>query len=328
VRWTVPGGESEGGPPALAPDGRLRATGILTASTIAPTLRDNSLAVFAVAPQGQLAWTLWALPWSTDLPQLPFSKGVAPLVTASNLLYMPVVGPSKVGAGVAVISPAGRPLRRVLANFSPYAFALARDGQVYGLGSDSQNRPRLEADSGDGRLRWSRAMTGTAVGGVLIGRSGSVYASDGTGFGPQDTGELVAYTPAGRLLWQLHTAGAATLGERGDGTLLVATGMGLSAVSPRGTYFWQRALRHAPAAVYAGAIHGPSLAIDAAGRAYIGTADGLVRAVAPDGTLLWTIRAGPPSDTPPSCILGPRGQLVIAEEGTVPSSAGILRVYH
>ncbi|MGH2390935.1 MAG: hypothetical protein ACRDIE_22270, partial [Chloroflexota bacterium] len=92
VRWTVPGGESEGSPPALAPDGMARANGALTGPTIPRTLRDQSLAVFAVTSQGRLAWTVWSLPWSKDAPGLPFSKGMPPLVTSSGLLYMPLVG--------------------------------------------------------------------------------------------------------------------------------------------------------------------------------------------------------------------------------------------
>jgi outer membrane protein assembly factor BamB len=168
-------------------------------------------------------------------------------------------------------------------------------------------------------LWWRRPVAYDQWGNVLIGRHGTAYVSDGTGFGQADAGEVTAYSASGRLLWRLPTAGVAALAERADGTVLAADASGVSAVSPRGTRLWQRALGHAPATVYAP----PSLVVAARGRAYVGTGDGLVHALAPNGALLWTLRAGGPTraGASPSLALGPDGTLVAA------GTDGILYVY-
>jgi outer membrane protein assembly factor BamB len=128
----------------------------------------------------------------------------------------------------------------------------------------------------------------------------------------------VAYTSSGRRLWRLQTSdGAVTLAERLDGTLLVASTSGLTALTPNGTRLWQRSFVPSTGTIvrFSGL---PALAVDAAGRTYIGSGDGLVRAIGPDGTLLWTLGA-PNSRGAPSIALGPTGQLVIASDA--------LRVY-
>jgi outer membrane protein assembly factor BamB len=322
-RWTAPAEEFLGGPPALGPDGLVRVNGELrAASGTQPSGSVPHMAIFALSRTGRRLWTIRALPWATMPPQgVPLSKGVAPLVTVANLLYVPFVGPvirPGLNNGVEVVSPTGAPLRRLLAGWAG-PIAVARDGTVYEVGGDSQGHTAVLATRTDGVLRWHHPVAYAQPGSVLIGRIGTVYASDGTGFGQTDVGEVNAYSASGRLLWRLRTTGVAAMAERDDGTLLIADGSGVSAIGPRGTHLWHRALGHAPMGVYAP----PSLVVDAGGRAYVGTGDGLVRALAPNGTPLWTLRAGGPTrlGTIPSLALGPAGALVVV------GTDGVLRLY-
>jgi outer membrane protein assembly factor BamB len=147
-----------------------------------------------------------------------------------------------------------------------------------------------------------------------------IYASDGTGVGTGDAGEIVAYSPTAALLWRLPTsAGTASLAERGDGVLLVADRSGLSALGPGGARLWNRALGQ-PSAT---GVAAPSLVIDAAGHAFVGTSDGYVRAIGPAGALLWTLGAGGPAPDGevPALALGPAGALAVT------GTDRVLRVY-
>ena len=74
-------------------------------------------------------------------------------------------------------------------------------------------------------------------------------------------------------------AAIAALAERADGVVLAIGAAGLSAITSRGTRLWHRALGHAPDT----SSISPSIAVDAMGRAFVGSADGLVRAIAPNG---------------------------------------------
>jgi outer membrane protein assembly factor BamB len=305
---------------ALGPDGLLRVTGELpAASGTFPPHNVPHIAIFALSSTGRRLWTIRSLPWSTMPQSVPFSKGVAPLVTAANVLYVPFVGPVYTPGqndGVEVIAPTGVPLRRLLAGWVG-PIAVARDGTVYEVGGNQEYTAVL-ATHADGGLWWHHPVAYAQAGSVLISRQGTVYASDATWFGPDDVGAITAYSASGRLLWR-RAAGLAALAERADGMLLAADGSGVSALGPRGRRLWQRALGHVPASVYAQ----PSLVVDASGRAYAGTADGLVHALAPNGTILWTLRTGGPthSGASPSLALGPDGALRVV------GTDGVLRLY-
>jgi outer membrane protein assembly factor BamB len=171
----------------------------------------------------------------------------------------------------------------------------------------------------DGVLWWRHPVAYNQWGNVLVGRHGTVYASDGLGLGQTDAGEITAYSVSGRLRWRLRTAGVAALAERADGTVLAADASGVSALSSGGRRLWQRALGRPPTTPYSS----PSIAVDVLGRAYVGTGDGMVRALAPSGTLLWTLRAGGPTrfGAIPSLALGPDGALLVA------GTDAVLRLY-
>lgn len=325
ARWTAPIQYIEGGPAALGLDGMLRVNAQPSAAHPATaTAGDPHMAIVALSPAGRTAWTIRSLPWATVPRSVPFSKGEAPLVTAANVLYVPLVGPvysPGQNNGVEVVSPTGTPLRRVLAGWSG-TIALGRDGSVYEVGSDLQGGLEVLASRPDGTLRWSHPVAYDQWGAALVGRDGTVYASDGSGGGSGEVGEVVAYTPAGRLRWRWRGhGGAPALAERGDGVILAADASGLTAIGPRGARLWRRALGSDTAAVTGAS--SPSLAVDAVGRAYVGSSDGFVRAVSPGGALLWTLRAGGPSrlGNVPALALGPNG--ILAVTGT----DGVLGVY-
>jgi outer membrane protein assembly factor BamB len=320
-RWAAAVQSIEGGPPALAPNGLLFVNGLALSGRGAA--QRAGMAVLAIAPNGTQRWAIHALPWAPfvqgtfyapsgkPIPMgrsVPLSKGVAPLVTPANVLYMPFVGPGASNAGVEDIAPTGRPLRRLLPNVEPSAIAWARDGTLYELG-----RQGLAALTPTGALRWEQPVGATQFpGSVLVGSHGTIYASDGTA--------VVAFTPSGRLLWRRDSGAAVdVLAERVDGAVLAVNAAGLSAIAPQGTRLWHRALGRLPATTSSS----PSIAVDALGRAYVGSADGLVRAITPDGAVLWTLHVGGPTnlgDTP-SVALGPRGTLVVV------GTDGHLRVY-
>lgn len=309
-RWSVALSPGEGGPPALAPDG----------SVLVNANDGTGEVIAAVAPSGRRTWTIRSLPWAVGLHETPHSKGEPPLVTADGSLYMPLVGPEfKLGdnVGLQVVSPAGAPLRVLQRGTIPYAVAVASDGTVYELAARCCTGPvSVMALSPTGTLLWTRSL-GFAPNfdssGLLVGASGTIYASDGAGIGAGRASEIVAYTPAGRRRWRARTSdGAATLAERADGVVLVATATSLTALRPNGTRVWRRALGR-NAGTGAAQLQLPSLVVDAADRVYVGSSDGVVRALGPDGVALWTLGHPNPLGAP-SVALGPDGQLAVVSD--------------
>ncbi len=290
-RWRVALSQIEGGPPALAPNGL-----VLVNANDGMTTYRHLFIIGLVAATGQQRWIAHSLPWASALgADVPNSKGAAPLVTAANLLYVPFVGPSPYH-GIGVFGPTGQPLQHLFPHAPPTAMAAARDGTVYAISGNE-----LVALAPDGAVRWQHPSYANAV---LIGVQGTVYTADGTnGVG--------AYAPSGRLLWHCTTGDdVMSLAERADGTVLALGRTELSAVSPAGHRLWRRPVGRQ---VRTPSAQPPTIAIDAAGRAYLGSNDGMVRVIAPDGSLLWTLSAGGPTSlgNTPSISLGPAGTLVV-----------------
>jgi len=291
-RWRVALSPIEGGPPALAPNGL-----VLANANDGMTTYRHQFIIGVVAATGQQRWIVHSLPWASALgADVPNSKGAAPLVTAANLLYVPFLGPSPYHS-IGVFGPAGQSLPRLVLPAAPAAMAVAPDGTVYDLSGTE-----LIAHAPGGAVRWQRPSYANAV---LIGARRTIYSADGTnGVG--------AYAPSGRLLWHCTTGDEVIrLAERADGTVLALGRTGLSAVSPAGRRLWRRPVGYqlrTPSA------QPPTIAVDAAGRAYLGSDDGAVRVIAPDGALLWTLPAGGPTSLghTPSISLGPAGTLVVA----------------
>ena len=290
-RWRVALSQIEGGPPALAPNGL-----VLVNANDGMTTYRHLFIIGLVAATGQQRWIAHSLPWASALgADVPNSKGAAPLVTAANLLYVPFVGPSPYH-GIGVFGPTGQPLQHLFPHAPPTAMAAARDGTVYAISGNE-----LVALAPDGAVRWQHPSYANAV---LIGMQGTIYTADGTnGVG--------AYAPSGRLLWHCTTGDdVMSLAERADGTVLALGRTELSAVSPAGHRLWRRPVGRQ---VRTPSAQPPTIAIDAAGRAYLGSNDGMVRVIAPDGSLLWTLSAGGPTSlgNTPSISLGPAGTLVV-----------------
>jgi outer membrane protein assembly factor BamB len=305
-RWTARMGEGMGGPPALGADGVVRVS-----AEIGTNFGDPHNAFVAVSPQGKRLWTVTSLPWASVPHSVPFSKGTAPIVTSDNVLYMPLVGPAYThleNNGVEVVGARGKPLRRLLAGYGG-PIAVAPNGAVYQIGYNYAGQSFLLASRPDGVLLWSRDLPYQQNGNVLVAGNGHVYVSDGRGWGSGDQGDVAAYTPAGKLLWHRATSGVAALAERADGSILVAERGGLTAVGNRGARLWRAPLGRISDKDQAGY----SLAVDAAGHAFIGGADGKVRAFTAGGKPIWTLSAGGPGlyGRGSTVALGPNGVLVV-----------------
>lgn len=224
TRWTVWDCCGEG-PPILAPNGMLLATGFHTRTR--PAHQGDTEAI-GIEPDDRVAWRIQ-----------PFGllKGAAPLVTGSNRLYLPIVGPGGDDAqGLDVMSSDGKVLRKLPLLFNP---ALAPDGTIYGLGSS------LEAVSPGGKMLWRHGLNTSMYGvaGPLVGQGGVIYLGQGN--------EVDAFSPSGELLWRIP-------------------------IGPwRGTSADER----------------PSLIVDGDDTAYVGSGDGVVRAISAAGQWLASFEA-------------------------------------
>jgi PQQ-like domain len=309
-RWTTDISEGFGGPPTIGTDGVLR----MSAEIGGPSgigNREPHVAFLAVSQQGKRLWTITSLPWATVPQSVPFSKGTAPIVTADNLLYVPLVGPAYghlQNNGVEIVGARGKPLRRLLAGYGG-PIAVASNGTVYQIGYDYASQNFLQASRPDGTLLWSRALPSAQSGTVVVAGNGDIYVSDGSGWGSNDAGDVAVYTPAGKLLWHRATIGVATLAERGDGSILIADRHGLTAVDRRGAPLWHASLGHIADKDQAGF----SLAVDTNGHVFVGSVDGTVRAFSARGKPIWTLSAGKPGlyGRGSTVALGPNGVLVV-----------------
>jgi len=150
----------EGSALALAPTGLVLAN----ANTGRTSYRHLFVVALSVA-SGATRWAVHALPWSALQGDVPNSKGLAPLVTAASVLYMPFAGPDRTNAGLEAFSPGGQPLRRLLPHIVPDAIAEARDGTIYALNSEG-----LVALTTRGTTRWTQttmAMPFNATGALM-----------------------------------------------------------------------------------------------------------------------------------------------------------------
>jgi len=125
--------------------------------------------------------------------------------------------------------------------------AVAADGTIY-FGTDDG---AVLALGSDGSARWTFAGTsGQRFGGTpAIRADGSVVI--GAQAGPKTTGQLVALSSTGALLWTYDTlrgtngiAPSASIGE--DGTIYASVGYHLYAVHPDGSAAWQADAGAAP----------------------------------------------------------------------------------
>jgi len=280
----------------IEPNGTVVTVGFTTV----PAGSADAAAV-ALSAQGKLRWKIQ-----------PFGlyKGAEPLVTERNIYFAPVIGPhdgspSQKYIGLNLISSRGRVLRRLAPMFHP---ALDHGTLIVDAGTT------LRAVDQRGRPVWKRKL-----GEDDFSTLRPVVAADGdivTGYGRQ----IVAYTSSGQVRWMVRKSdGALALALRADGTLLVAGRDRLDALRTNGTRLWSTAIGYSPAQYPAA---WPSLATDAAGKAYVGSGDGRVRVVSATGQLLARVYAGGyRHGSTPSLLLGPDGRLIVT------GTDSALRVY-
>jgi outer membrane protein assembly factor BamB len=251
----------------------------------------------ALSPSGKRLW---------KINPFGYTKGLVSLAVVPGRLYATIVGPatplSTRYIDINIVGDHGQLKRHF--SVPPSSPAIGPTGTIY---YDPQGG--LQAISPRGRVLWRRQLGFSAA--PMVGKDGVVYAKAGT--------VLVAYSPSGKRLWRItEPDGALSLAERGDGTILVLGEQSVSAVQSNGKPEWT---------VDVGKTVGPdergSLIVDAAGKAYVGTAAGQVKVVSQSGRLLSSESAGGKQNPPmsPPLMLGPSGKLVV--NGT----DGLLRIY-
>lgn len=293
IRLLYPAGEGEGFELVLRRDGALLAVPV------------DAGGVLAFCPQGTILWSL---------NRVGLSKGVEPLVTAGGYLYAAFIGHAHSGsAGLDIFANSGR-RHRIEAGLPFDAVARAPDGRSYAIVERSGYV--LQALDRTGRVEWanpvsqSYGLAGNCIC-LLIGAEDTVYSVDNT--------DLVATDRNGHRLWQTTIPdGIQALAQRTDGSLLVAGHHVVVAVTSGGGLLWTARLHpDVPTA-----IGRPSLITDQLGTVDVGTADGSVHILAPDGREVSTVNAGGYHfGFAPSMVLGPDGRLIV--NGT----DNVLRVY-
>lgn len=282
--------------------------------------------VVGVSPQGQLLGIVQdregsaALAYSTTgqlqwkIEPLGPVKGGTPLITDTGQFYFELAHSEndKVCEGVTELNADDAHLVRcVHVNLE----SMASDGRFYAISWSS-----LQAYSADGTALWMTPVQGTGrdpfhpvskpdsihPSFAVIGEDGTIYV----GIGKQ----LAAIDPAGRLLWQVGKADQAmALALRSDGVILAAGRKWLDAVSQDGKKLWSDPIGRP-------GLERPQLVTDAAGTAYVGTADGKVRIFSSGGALLQTRSVGHESRWSPGIVVADGKLIVNGTDGT-------LRVY-
>ena len=142
------------------------------------------------------------------------------------------------------------------------------------------------------------------------------------GHDPQRTSRSDAVGPAHpHLLFDRPSISIEAVGP--DGAMVGSGQAGSQSLvvdlSPNGQLLWSTAIGYSPAQYPAA---WPSLATDAAGKAYVGSGDGRVRVVSATGQLLARVYAGGyRHGSTPSLLLGPDGRLIVT------GTDSALRVY-
>jgi outer membrane protein assembly factor BamB len=221
-------------------------------------------------------------------------------IAADGTIYVPTSNPSQIwaldGANGAVRWTFG------LKGGSATGIVIAPNGTLY-FGS---NHRELYAVAPSGVALWSfRTDRGKSGDGFVtapaVAPNGTLY------FGASDK-RLYALAPNGSMLFACANAnpiaGAPALGS--DGTIVYGTqgsaDGSVIALHPDGRTKWT--LRAGPI------LASPVIADD--GTVYVGTQDGALHAIAPDGTPLWSFRAGARIYAPAA--IAPDGTIIVGAE--------------
>jgi hypothetical protein len=303
-RLHTPGGDV----PVLTRSGTLVATG--------GTNTKHVFNLLGIRGNGKLLW---------QIRPYGLGKGAVMLASPDGNIYSPIVGPPESAIpwtsphiGTNIVSARGKILRRIPAPL--YRAALTPDGTLYGVGPTSAatgTAADLYAYTPSGNLLWQKPWqfpvpypTADTVG-PLIGRDGRLYLGVGTKF--------VAIAPSGQRIWTIDKSDQVlALAERADGAILAAGNQTLDAFDPDGQRLWSVPIGTTDTLTPPASM----LVVDAAGTAYVGSGDGVVRVVSSTGVLLAMFGvAGRHTGYAPTLLLDPSGRLVV--DGT----DGTLRVY-
>jgi outer membrane protein assembly factor BamB len=247
-------------------------------------------------------------------------KGSWPLVTGDSRLHALIVGPHGYShrLGMNLISQRGKVLGLISIDSGIGTPALGTNGLLYlataNLDDSGQYTLSLQARDVHGVVVWAHNLgsSATPLAGPMVGHDGTVYV------GTNDS--LLAFTATGQPARQVHVdEPIRAVAERPDGSIVAAGDHRLSLIDQQGDMQWKQLVTRAPASQILG---GPTLAVDGAGRVYLGSYDGMVRVISPDGKSTNTLFAGGYHyGEAPSVLLDPKGRLIIS------GSDEILRVY-
>ena len=207
-RWTFNFDFESVSTPAIADDG-----------TVLFGSRDQRL--YAVSPEGQKKWTFKTGGWVDASPAIG-SDGTVYIGSWDRNFY--------------AVTPEGKQ-RWVFKTGAQIVSSAAIDaaGNIY-FGSHDGKLYSLRAD---GSKLWDFATGGPITSSPAVGREGEIY------FASVD-GKLYRLNPNGSLRWALRTGGmtasSPVLGM--DGTIYISINQSHCAVSPQGTFRWQRPFWH------------------------------------------------------------------------------------
>jgi outer membrane protein assembly factor BamB len=210
-----------------------------------------------------------------------------------------------------VVSGKGTIVRRIPAVL--YDPALGHGGTVYGVGplvSDEWGPAFLFAYAPDGHLVWQLPWTAPSqTVGPLVGNDGTLYLGRGA--------SLMALSPSGQYLWTADKSDEVlALAERADGVILAAGRSQLDAFDKSGHHLWSVPIG---SSIDAYRNQWPSLVVDVAGTAFVGSGDGLVRVVWSGGRLQTSLDGGGRHHaSAPPVRIAPNGRLIVdSTDGTL-----------
>ncbi|MBI4560816.1 MAG: PQQ-binding-like beta-propeller repeat protein [Candidatus Rokubacteria bacterium] len=170
---------------------------------------------------------------------------------------------------------------------------LSPDGSTVYVGSGDPNKTPdgtlYALNSSDGTLKWKVKVSQVRASGAVVGSDGTVYVTG--------SGRVNALDSSGTVLWQSeqNTAGSLTPALSYAGIVYVGTGPEgkIFAIDARnGDTLWsyQTGQNPDPEGPEYGVLTAPAIGAD--GTVYVGSVDGKMYALKPDGTLLWAYQTG------------------------------------
>lgn len=275
---------------ALSPSGRL--VKLSTRVTGASAIRRDGAILSVGADSGAAeAVASTGIPlWQRSSIGLP--KSSRPLVTPDGRFFIAAEGHPQDGtSGLWVLSTEGRVAHHAARGVPTFGVTVGLDGSVYTLLYDQATGVSyVAAYSPTLQEKW-RYELNTSLEGfggcdcLMTARDGGVYVGDGN--------ILLALDAQGSLAWRFSKAdGLLSIAERPDGSLLAAGSQTLTAISSRGQSLWDADIHIHHRIGVNDFVRAPAIAVDRAGTACVGTADGQVVVVAASGQLTAHVPAG------------------------------------